>query len=217
MATARAVTRTLGATLDQAFPVSREAELVGQLQAGCERAFADLLATYQHPIYDLILRLLGNEADAADVLQNVLVKIFRGIRQFHGDSSLKTWIYRIAVREASNHRRGWSRRQTHEAVSLDDGGNGLAAHGEPSARDDTPYQALEQAERHELVERALASLTEPYRTVVMLREMQDLSYEEIAQVLGVAAGTVKSRLLRGRELLRRKLAAGPLAPVQQSE
>jgi len=133
------------------------------------------------------------------------LKICRGIRHFHGESSLKTWIYKIAVHEASNHRRGWLRRLRREPFSLED------SKGEPvrySARspEDTPYEALEQAERRELVERALASLSPPYRAAVILREMEGMSYEEIAHVLEVAEGTVKSRLMRGREMLRSKLA-----------
>jgi RNA polymerase sigma-70 factor, ECF subfamily len=186
---------------------SDEATLVAELRAGSEDAFAYLLAVYQTPVYNLTLHMLQNGADAADVLQEVFVKVFKGIKHFHGESSLKTWIYRIAVHEASNHRRGWLRRLRHEPFSLDEmgcepvvvgagSGNGIA----------TPYQLLAQEERQQLVRRALASLTEPYRSAVVLREIEDLSYEEIAQILGVAEGTVKSRLLRGREILRRKLA-----------
>ena len=135
------------------------------------------------------------------------MKVFRGIRQFHGDSSLKTWIYRIAVHEASNHRRSWLRRRLREVFSLDGGSLGpvLTLAGWQEDRN-TPYQMLEQSERQDLVKRAVASLAEPYRTVVVLREIEDMSYEEIAVLLGIADGTVKSRLMRGRQLLRRKLA-----------
>jgi RNA polymerase sigma-70 factor (ECF subfamily) len=186
---------------------SDEATLVAELRAGAEDAFAYLLAVYQTPVYNLILHMVENGADAADVLQDVFVKVFRGIKHFHGESSLKTWIYRIAVHAASNHRRGWLRRLRHEPFSLDEMGPEPAVVGAGFGSGmETPYQALEQGERQQLVRRALASLAEPYRTAVVLREIEDLSYEEIAQVLGVAEGTVKSRLLRGRELLRRKLA-----------
>jgi RNA polymerase sigma-70 factor (ECF subfamily) len=133
--------------------------------------------------------------------------VFKGVRQFHGDSSLKTWIYRIAVHEASNHRRSWLRRRLREVFSFDGGSpDTLASPGERERCGDTPYHVLEQSERRELVKRAVASLAEPYKTVVVLREIEDMSYEEIAVLLGVAEGTVKSRLMRGRELLRRKLA-----------
>ncbi len=200
--------RSAGMALERAVPaVSDEAEFVAELKAGSEEAFAYLLAVYQNPVYNLVSHIVENGTDAADVLQETFVKIFKGVRHFHGDSSLKTWIYKIAVHQATNYRRGWLRRLRREPFSLDDGAAGSAvASAEAQARGETPYQALEDAERRELVMQALSSLAQPYRAVVVLREIEGLSYEEIAQVVGVAEGTVKSRLLRGRELLRRKLA-----------
>jgi RNA polymerase sigma-70 factor (ECF subfamily) len=193
-------------TLDRALPAAtEEASLVQELQAGSEEAFAYLLRVYQNPVFNLIAHIVENNADAADVLQDVFLKVFRGIGHFHGESSLKTWVYRIAVHEASNHRRGRIRRCRREPFSLEDGTcEPVRSHAE--SRAETPYQLLEQSERQDLVKRALASLAQPYRTVVVLREMEGLSYEEIARVLGVAEGTVKSRLMRGRELLRQKIS-----------
>ena len=205
--------RSSAVALDRAVPiVGADAGLVAELQAGSEQAFIYLLGIYQNPVFKLISHIVGNPADAADVLQEVFVKIFKGIGQFHGESSLKTWIYKIAVHEASNHRRGWLRRLRREPVSLDQEPPQRVAslsRSQPGA--ETPYQLMEQAERQEMVRRALASLAETYRTAVVLREIEGLSYEEMAHVLGVPDGTVKSRLLRGRELLRRKLYgwAGP--------
>jgi RNA polymerase sigma-70 factor (ECF subfamily) len=199
--------RPVDVALEQALPVaSHEAALVAELKAGSEDAYAYLLAVYQNPVFNLISHIVDRTRDAPDVLQEVFVKVFRGMPHFHGESSLKTWIYRIAVHEASNHRRSWLRRRLHEAFSLDDGGVISEAGWKDSAtQPETPYQVLEQAERQELVERALSSLAQPYRTAVVLREIEGLSYEEIAQILGVSEGTVKSRLMRGRELLKRKL------------
>ncbi len=199
--------RSVGIALERAIPAinSEEAALVKELQAGSEEAFAYLLAVYQNPVFNLIGHIVENPADAADVLQDVFLKIFKGIRQFHGESSLKTWMYKIAVHEASNHRRSWLRRHFREPISMDDETASAARVAECQAGPPNPYQLLEGAERQEIVSRALASLAQPYRTVVVLREVEGLSYEEIAQVTGVAEGTVKSRLLRGRELLRRKL------------
>jgi RNA polymerase sigma-70 factor (ECF subfamily) len=201
--------RTVGMALDRALPaISEEAPLVAELQAGSEEAFTYLLRVYQNPVFNLISRILENPVEAADVLQDVFIKVFKGIRQFHGDSSLKTWIYRIAVHEASNHRRGWRRRHWHEPLSIDDAGADVAlSKAEARASGETPYGLLERAERQELLRRALASLAQPYRTVLVLREIEGLAYEEIVQVTGMAEGTVKSRLMRGRELLRRKLAS----------
>lgn len=186
-----------------------EALFVGELQAGSEQAFGYLLAVYQNPVFNLILHIIEDPSDAPDVLQEVFVKVFRKISQFQGDSSLKTWIYKIAVHEASNHRRGWLRRLRREPFSLDDE---LLKVSIDRSTGDTPYEAFEKGERQELVRRALLSLATPYRTVVVLREIEEMSYEEIAQVLGVAEGTVKSRLQRGRELLRRKLAGYKIRP-----
>ena len=199
--------RTVGIALERGVPAAvEEAPLVAELQAGSEAAFSYLLGVYQNPVFSLISRILDNPAEAPDVLQDVFIKVFRGIRQFHGDSSLKTWIYRIAIHEASNHRRGWMRRHWHEPLSIDDAGaEGILSVAEVKASDGTPYRVLEQAERQAILQRALSSLAQPYRTVVVLREIEGLAYDEIAQLTGMAEGTVKSRLMRGRELLRRKL------------
>lgn len=199
--------RVMGVAIDRALPAAGyEAGLVEELKAGSEEAFAYLVAVYQHPVFNLVSHVVEDGTEAADVLQEVFVKVFRGIRQFHGESSLKTWIYRIAVHEASNHRRGWLRRHWREAFSLDasrpDSDRVLARSAE---RPETPFQALEHAERQELVRRALGSLARPYRHVVVLREIEELSYGEIAEILAISQGTVKSRLIRGRELLKRKL------------
>ena len=198
----------MGVALDRALaPVGDEAALVAELQAGSEQAFAYLLQIYQNPVFNLVAHIVEPGTDPADVQQDIFVKVFKGIGHFHGESSLRTWIYRIAIHEASNHRRSWLRRHRREVFSLDErGAEPALGAAEGQACPETPYQVLEQAERQKLVKRALASLAQPYRTVVVLREIEDLSYEEIAQVLGIAEGTVKSRLVRGRELLRRKLA-----------
>src|SRR6516164_5141304 len=123
---------------------NQEAVLVAELQAGSEAAFTYLLGVYQNPVFNLIAHILGNDTDAADVLQDVFMKVFKGVRQFHGDSSLKTWIYRIAVHEASNHRRSWLRRRLREVFSLDGGSLGpmLPSSGRREAND-TPYHLLE--------------------------------------------------------------------------
>jgi len=200
--------RTVGIALDRTFPgASEEAALVAELQAGSDDAFAYLLAVYQHQVFNLVSHILDNPTEAPDVLQDVFIKVYKGIGQFHGESSLKTWIYRIAVHEASNHKRGWLRRHWREAFSMDDtNAEGVVMAAEVRSQLPTPYEALEQAERQEIVQRALACLAQPYRAAVVLRDIGGLPYDEIARVLGVAEGTVKSRLMRGRELLRRKLS-----------
>jgi RNA polymerase sigma-70 factor (ECF subfamily) len=200
--------QSMGVALERTLPaVNEEAAFVAELRGGSEEAFAYLLTVYQNAVFNLVTHIVADEADAPDVLQEIFVKVFKGIRQFHGESSLKTWIYRIAVHEASNHRRGWLRRHAREAFSVDDTGVGSkVAAAEVRAGPPSPYEIVEQAERQEIVKRALAGLVQPYRSVIVLREIEGLAYDEIAQVLGVAEGTVKSRLMRGRELLRRKLS-----------
>ena len=198
--------RPISVAIEQTAAVSQEAALIAELQAGSEEAFSYLLAVHQNPIYNLVSHIVEAAGDAADVTQSVFIKVFKGIRFFHGQSSLRTWIYRIAVHEASNHRRGWLRRKWREAFSLDDDQefpDGMMLR--LSEHPETPYEIAESSERQRHVQRALASLAQPYRTVVVLREIEELSYEEIAEVLGVSEGTIKSRLTRGRELLRRKL------------
>ncbi len=201
--------RSVGITFEQTMPAENaEAAFIAGLRAGSQEAFAHLLGVYQHPVFNLVWHIVENQADASDVLQDVFVKVFKGIKGFNGDSSLKTWIYRIAVHEASNHRRSWIRRHWREPVSVDDleSPSGVAA-AEAASPERRPDQVFEQAEREVVVKQALASLAPPYRTVVVLREIEGMPYEEIALVLGLAEGTVKSRLMRGRELLRRKLAS----------
>jgi RNA polymerase sigma-70 factor, ECF subfamily len=201
------IARSVAIPLEHALPAhSEETPLVLELQAGSEEAFGYLMAVYRNPVYNMVYHITGDESDAADVLQNVFVKIIRGIKQFREGSSLKTWIYRIAVHEALNYRRSWFRRHRREVLSLDDDQHEQVTGDAPSSHPPkSPFELLEQQERRDLVHKALRTLAEPYRTVVVLREIESLSYEEIGEVLGVAEGTVKSRLKRGRELLRRKL------------
>jgi len=199
--------RTFEGAIEQVgVQAAEEAQLVAELQAGSDDAFAYVLERYRNPIYSVVAQILISEADAADVLQNVFVKVFRGIGQFHGQSSLKTWLYRIAVREALNFRRGWFRRHFHEPFSIDDEPLEPAADLARAPAGSGPYETLEQSERQQLVKAALETLPRTYRAVLVLREMEEMPYEEIAETLGVPEGTVKSRLMRGRELLRRKLS-----------
>lgn len=182
-----------------------EAAVVEQLKAGSEEAFGWLISRYQQPLYSLIYRILPNPGDAADVTQEVFVKVFRGIAHFHGEASLRTWIYRIALHEALNQRRWWSRHRRQEiAIETDEdqypsGGEFLIDQHE------SPFEAAAQAEVTARVEAALREVPEPFRTVVVLRDIEGFGYEEIAEFLDVNLGTVKSRLMRGRGHLKNRL------------
>jgi len=192
-----------------------EAALIAELQSGSEEAFAWLIAHYHQPIYSLLARTVRNQADAADLTQEVFVKVFRGIRGFHGESSLRTWIYRIALREASNQRRWWIRHQQQEIPIEQEIGEGdsvrpvqlkdmLVDPGE------SPYDYALHEENRLRVERALQRVPEPYRTTLILRDIEGFVYEEVATMQGVNLGTVKSRLVRGRACLKALLAASEL-------
>jgi RNA polymerase sigma-70 factor (ECF subfamily) len=199
---------------------AEEATLVAELQAGSEQAFALLIALYSQPVYSMIARSLRDPADAADVTQEVFVKVFRHISSFHGDSSLRTWIYRIALHEASNQRRWWSRHKKQE-LTLDaqhenEDGESLCL-GDTLASDTcSPLECACQSEAREQVEAALRNIPEAFRTVVVLREIEGFGYEEIADMLNVNLGTVKSRLTRGRAALREALKKDAAESVSRS-
>lgn len=185
---------------------AEEQELVRELKHGSEQAFSLLIAQYSQPIYSLIARSLRDPADAADVTQEVFVKVFRSISKFHGDSSLRTWIYRIAIHEASNQRRWWSRHKRQEltidAPIENDEGECTSLADMLAAGDASPFDYAARAEIRKRVEDALRLLPEVYREVVVLREIEGFGYEEIAEILDLNIGTVKSRLTRGRAALR---------------
>lgn len=187
-----------------------DAELTAELRAGSEEAFSRLIAEYQGPIYSLISRLLKDPSDAPDITQDVFIKVFRGIKNFHGDASLRTWIYRIALHEASNQRRWWSRHRGRE-VTIDtqpenEGErDGICLKDRLVDENASPFEMAVHGEIRATVERELQQLPEPFRTVVVLRDLEGLSYDEIAEILGAQLGTVKSRLVRGRGLLRERL------------
>ncbi|MFP5203814.1 MAG: RNA polymerase sigma factor [Acidobacteriota bacterium] len=189
---------------------SEETALVEELRAGSEEAFAWLIARYHHPIYSLLARTLQDRSDAADLTQDVFVKIFRGIGSFHGESSLRTWIYRIALREASNRRRWWMRHK-HQEVPMEqeigEGNSGARVFLKDILVDpgESPFDMAAHEEDRARVEAALQQVPEPFRTTLILRDIEGFVYEEVAEMQAVSVGTVKSRLVRGRNLLRNLL------------
>src|SRR5215831_7900700 len=180
--------------------------LVEALRGGSERAYEELITRFQQPAYTLALRLLNDQAEASDVVQEVFLKVFRNIGNFRGQSTLKTWIYRITVNEAHNARR-WFFRHRRREVELDTAPEDTRSWKEiiPD-RSRSPYDVVVDREQHVMIEAALERINPIFREAVVLRDITDLAYEEIAEVLGVSLGTVKSRILRGREALREELA-----------
>jgi len=180
--------------------------LVELLRLGDERAYEELITRFQQPVYVLALRLLSDSSEASDVVQEVFLKVFRNIGSFRGQSSLKTWIYRITVNEAHNARR-WFFRHRRREVELETNPEESRDWKESIPdRSRSPFEEAVNQERHSMIEAALEQISPIFREAVVLRDITDLSYEQIAEVLGVSLGTVKSRILRGREALREQLA-----------
>lgn len=190
---------------------SEEAALVAELKAGSEEAYAWLVSQHHQAVYSLVYRILGDAADAADTTQEVFLKVFRGMRSFNGQASLKTWIYRIALHEASNRRRWWFRHKSQEVTIEGDAGELAGEHGSSGLKQvlsdsgDSPFDLAMQHELQARVETELREVNEPFRTAVILRDIEELSYEEIAEIMQTSLGTVKSRVTRGRDALRKRL------------
>lgn len=188
--------------LAQSLPWGRdESELITELQSGSETAFDWLVTHYHSGVYNLVYGILSDGADAADVTQEVFLRAFRGIRDFRRGSSLKTWLYRISVRQALNHRR-WCWRHHRQQVSIDAEEHGKYAALDLKDGDASPFERFEAQEMQTTIRTALAQVPEIFRGAVILRDLEDLSYDEVAEVLDVSVGTVKSRILRGRRMLK---------------
>ena len=181
----------------------REAALVQRCVAGDERASAELVAEHQRTVIQLATNLLGDREEALDLSQEVFLRVFRTLSRFRAHSSLRTWIYRIAVNQARNRHRFWRRRHRADQVSLD---QHVAVHGDVlSGTEPTPDRVLAQKELAARLRMALERLPFEQRTAIVLREVDGLSYGEIAYSLDLAVGTVKSRLTRARQALRAEL------------
>jgi RNA polymerase sigma-70 factor, ECF subfamily len=182
---------------------SSEAALIERCAAGDELAAADLVALHQRMVYGLALHLLGDRDEALDLSQEVFLRVFRTIARFRGQSALRTWIYRIVINQARNRQRWWRRRHRSAQVSLDEH---LQHFGDmESTGDALPDRLLASKETAAFIWQALDRLPFDQRTALILREIDGLRYEEIAFSLGVAVGTVKSRLTRARQALRAEL------------
>jgi RNA polymerase sigma-70 factor (ECF subfamily) len=182
----------------------REASLIQRCAARDEDACAELVNEHQRMVYQLALNLLNDHNEALDLSQEVFLRVFRTIHAFRGQSSLRTWIYRIVINQARNRQRWWRRRHRSQQVSLD---QHIEAHGDlPASRTDaSPDRVLGQKRLAQQIREALDRLPFDQKTAIVLREIDGLSYEEIGFSLGIAVGTVKSRLARARDGLRAQL------------
>ena len=189
------------------FVPSAEAEFIERLKRGEAAAFEEWVADRSGEIYGLLLRLTENSEEARDLTQETFLRAFQSIGRFRGDADLRTWVYRIAINQARNRWRWWRRRRRDSTVSLD------AAQGQANQpliatlveSSDNPEQQTLAREREVALRAALQKLGEAYRETVILRDIEGFTYEEIAATLGINVGTVKSRLARGRQELRRRL------------
>jgi RNA polymerase sigma-70 factor (ECF subfamily) len=200
---------------------SEETALIAELRAGSDEAFAWLIAHYHKPIFSLLARTVQDRTEAADLTQEVFVKVFRGVGNFHGESSLRTWIYRIALHEASNQRRWWMRHKQREVpieqeITDGDGGTPVLLKEMLVDPGESPYEMAAHSETRARVEAALQQVPEPFRTTLILRDIEGFVYEEVAEMQGLNLGTVKSRLVRGRAFLKAILTA-PAASERSSE
>ncbi len=184
-----------------------ETQFIERLRAGEAAAFNRLVEERSSDVYALLYRLTEDPEEARDLTQETFLRAFQSISRFRGEADLRTWLYRIALNQARNRWRWWRRRRREATVSLDNqDGDGLSIGSR--LRDVThadPEQEALARERETMLRAALRSLTRSYREAVILRDIEGLSYEEVAATLSISVGTVKSRLARGRAELRRKL------------
>lgn len=174
-------------------------QLVARVQKGDKRAFDLLVLKYQHKVLSIIGRFVRDSHEAQDVAQEAFIKAFRALKNFRGDSAFYTWLYRIAVNTAKNHLVSRGRRPPTTDVDADEA---EYYSGSDSLKDvDTPENNLFRDELQALVHKAITELPEDLRTAVTLREMEGLSYEDIADIMACPVGTVRSRIFRAREAI----------------
>ena len=185
-----------------------EVQFIERLKRSDPAAFETLVNERSGEIYGLLYRLTENAEEARDLTQETFLRAFQKIGQFRGDSDLRTWIYRIAINQARNRWRWWRRRHRDTTVSIDaqnEPGNAAVVAQLTAGRGSNPEHGALAHERERALRKALSGLKRVYREAVVLRDIEGFAYEEIAVALDISVGTVKSRLARGRQELRRKL------------
>ena len=187
--------------------ISAEAEFIERLKTGDATAFDTLVTRYTGDIYGLLFRITEDAEEAGDLTQETFLSVFKAIKKFRGDADLKTWLFRIAINQSRNRFRWWKRRRREKTVSLDApiGDSETPFHETISGNFANPEEKILRREREKFLSKALHDLSENFREAVILCDIEGLSYEEIASVLEINIGTVKSRIARGREELRKKL------------
>ncbi len=184
-----------------------EAEFIEKLKAGDAKAFDLLVTRYSGDIYALLFRITEDVEEASDLTQETFLRALKAIEKFRGEADLKTWLFRIAINESRNRFRWWKRRKREKTFSLDafSGDSEMSIHETMPGNSACPEENILQMEREKVLTKALNELPQIYREAVVLCDVENLSYCEIASALNTTMGTVKSRIARGREELRRKL------------
>jgi RNA polymerase sigma-70 factor (ECF subfamily) len=185
---------------------SSDNKLVKRVQKGDKGAFDLLVIKYQHKIVNLVMRYVRDPELALDITQEAFIKAYRALPRFRGDSAFYTWMYRIAVNTAKNHLAAQRRRPMDVELDMQDPEQ-YDLHAKLKETD-TPEGLALGNELKEIVERAIAALPEDLRTAIILRELEGMSYEEIAQTMDCPVGTVRSRIFRARDAIGKKV--GPL-------
>jgi RNA polymerase sigma-70 factor (ECF subfamily) len=179
-----------------------ERELVDKLKRHDEAAFSAFVLKYQERVFRLLLRMLGDRAEAEDLAQEVFISIFKAIDGFRGDSQLSTWVYRVAANHCRNRIKYLTRRRRQLTDGYDEQGDDHLSSAAHNGRSEAPDQLIEAKQTESLLQAGLLSLDDEQRELIVLREVEHLSYEEIMAITGLPEGTVKSRLFRARAGLR---------------
>ncbi len=203
---------------DPADERAEESAFVARLVARDESAYNELFELYERRVFALVFRMLGRRAEAEEITQDVFVQVFRTIESFRGEAKLSTWLFRIAVNLSKNRMKYNARRGAGRQTELETAGDASIALGDAqavgSARLARPDEAVETGQLESLVRRAIEELEPEHRQLVILRDVEDLSYEEIAEVTGLMLGTVKSRIHRGRAQLRERVERMMIANIR---
>jgi RNA polymerase sigma-70 factor (ECF subfamily) len=184
----------------------RERRLIRKLRDRDEKAFREIVELHRDRVFNLTYRMLGNREEAEDVAQEVFITVFKSIDSFRGDSQFSTWLYRIAANHCKNRIKYLARRHDRDQDEYDEQRQSSSAAGTYApASIPRPDKHLEGVELEKLMQKAIASLDEDHRLLIVLRDIEELTYDEICQITGVREGTVKSRLHRARMALRKKM------------
>lgn len=197
----------VAAEVSSAFPTA-ERQFIEKLRSGDGEAFDLLISRYSNDVYSLLHRLTADPDEAGDLTQETFLSALKAIKSFRGESELKTWLFRIAINHSRNRFRWWKRRHRNDTVSLEDSRSedGLTVGEKLESAESDPEASILSRERENSICKALAELPEAYREVIVLCDIEGRAYDEIASLLMMNIGTVKSRIARGRELMRRKLS-----------